>query len=81
MTAQIENVASPADSRGMSAKPPFMQAQQGMKGQDIICFAKEWNEDPTSCNHVLRELAKNNRVLWLNSISTRSSNLASGRDL
>lgn len=53
----------------------------GMKGQNIICFAKDWNEDPTSCNHVLLELAKHNRVLWVNSISTRSPNLASGRDL
>ena len=52
-----------------------------MKGQNIVCFAKDWSEDPTSCNHVLRELAKDNRVLWLNSISTRSPNLASGRDI
>jgi glycosyltransferase involved in cell wall biosynthesis len=81
MTAQLEHAPPPTDARGLSAIPPFMQAQQGMTGQDIICFAKEWNEDPTSCNHVLRELAKNNRVLWLNSISTRSPNLASGRDL
>jgi hypothetical protein len=53
----------------------------GMTQQNIVCFAKEWGEDPTSCNHVLQELAKGNRVLWLNSISTRSPNLASGRDL
>lgn len=52
-----------------------------MTGQNIICFAKDWSEDPTSCNHVMRELAKHNKVLWLNSISTRSPNLASGRDL
>ena len=52
-----------------------------MKGQNIICFAKDWSEDPTSCNHVLEELAKENRVLWLNSISTRSPSLTSGRDL
>jgi glycosyltransferase involved in cell wall biosynthesis len=58
-----------------------IEPDRGMRGQNIICFAKEWNEDPTSCNHVLRELARNNRVLWLNSISTRSPNLASGRDL
>ena len=52
-----------------------------MKGQNIICFAKDWSEDPTSCNHVLQELAKDNRVLWLNSISTRSPSLTSGRDM
>src|ERR1700683_418125 len=58
-----------------------IEPDRGMRGQNIICFAKEWNEDPTSCNHVLRAIARNNRVLWLNSISTRSPNLASGRDL
>jgi glycosyltransferase involved in cell wall biosynthesis len=52
-----------------------------MTGQNIICFAKDWAEDPTSCNHVLRGLARQNKVLWLNSISTRSPNLSSGRDL
>ncbi len=52
-----------------------------ISGQNIICFAKDWGEDPTSCNHVLRELAKTNKVLWLNSISTRAPKLTSGRDL
>ena len=52
-----------------------------MKNKNIVCFAKDWSEDPTSCNHVLMELSKENKVLWLNSISTRSPNLSSGRDL
>jgi hypothetical protein len=56
-------------------------ADSVLKGQNIVCFAKDWSEDPTSCNHVLRELAKNNKVLWLNSISTRAPKLTSGRDL
>lgn len=56
-------------------------AIQGLRGVNIVCFAKEWKEDPTSCNHVLKELARHNRVLWVNSISTRAPNLASGRDL
>lgn len=47
----------------------------------IIAFAKDWHEDPTSNHHVLRELAKSRRVLWLNSIATRTPSLASGRDL
>jgi glycosyltransferase involved in cell wall biosynthesis len=50
-------------------------------GESIICFAKDWDEDPTSNNHVMAELARRNRVLWLNSISTRAPNLSSGRDL
>src|SRR5689334_1378709 len=47
----------------------------------IVAFAKDWNEDPTSNHHVLRELAKTRRVLWLNSIATRTPSLASGRNL
>ena len=47
----------------------------------IIAFAKDWHEDPTSNHHVLRELAKSRRVLWLNSIATRTPQLGSGRDL
>jgi glycosyltransferase involved in cell wall biosynthesis len=47
----------------------------------IIAFAKDWHEDPTSNHHVLRELARTRRVLWLNSIATRTPSLASGRDL
>ncbi len=47
----------------------------------IICFAKDWNEDPTSNHAVLRELAKSRRVLWLNSVGTRTPKLSSSRDL
>lgn len=53
----------------------------GLRGQNIVCFAKDWSEDPTSCNHVLQQLAKHNKVLWINSISMRAPNLASGRDI
>ena len=45
-----------------------------LEGQNIICFAKDWSEDPTSNNHVMRLLASDNRVLWLNSIATRTPN-------
>jgi glycosyltransferase involved in cell wall biosynthesis len=47
----------------------------------IIAFAKDWHEDPTSNHHVLRELARHRRVLWLNSVATRTPKLSSGRDL
>src|SRR5262245_64931375 len=47
----------------------------------IVAFAKDWNEDPTSNHHVLRELAKTRRVLWLNSVATRTPKLSSGRDV
>lgn len=47
----------------------------------IIAFSKDWHEDPTSNHHVLRELAKSRRVLWLNSLATRKPDLSSARDL
>jgi glycosyltransferase involved in cell wall biosynthesis len=52
-----------------------------MRDQNIVCFAKDWTEDPTSNNHVMKMLARDNEVLWLNSISTRTPSLASGSDL
>lgn len=51
-----------------------------MRGQNVVCFAKDWWEDPTSNHHVMKEVARHNRVLWLNSISTREPTLTS-RDL
>ncbi|HEY5952693.1 MAG TPA: glycosyltransferase [Kofleriaceae bacterium] len=47
----------------------------------IIAFSKDWHEDPTSNHHVLRELAKTRRVLWLNSLATRKPNMTNARDL
>lgn len=52
-----------------------------MQGENIICFAKDWSEDPTSNNHVMATLARNNRVLWLNSIAGRTPNFKSSSDL
>jgi glycosyltransferase involved in cell wall biosynthesis len=49
--------------------------------RNIVCFAKDWSEDPTSNHHVMQELARSHRVLWLNSVATRTPKLSSGRDL
>jgi predicted dehydrogenase/nucleoside-diphosphate-sugar epimerase/glycosyltransferase involved in cell wall biosynthesis len=47
----------------------------------IIALSKDWDDDPTSNHHVLRELARTRRVLWLNSVAARSIDLSNGRDL
>jgi glycosyltransferase involved in cell wall biosynthesis len=47
----------------------------------IIAFSKDWDDNPTSNHHVLRELAKTRRVLWLNSVATRTPRLSNRRDL
>lgn len=52
-----------------------------LTGANIICFAKDWSEDPTSNNHVMKLLARDNEVLWLNSIATRTPKLSSGSDM
>jgi hypothetical protein len=41
-------------------------------GQNIICFANDWDADPTSKHQVMKILASRNRVLWVNSIGLRS---------
>jgi glycosyltransferase involved in cell wall biosynthesis len=52
-----------------------------LEGENIVCFAKDWSEDPTSNNHVMKLLARKNNVLWLNSIGLRRPKLSDRRDL
>jgi glycosyltransferase involved in cell wall biosynthesis len=51
-----------------------------IEGQDIICFANDWDSDPLSKKHIMLRLARRNRILWVNSIGTRNPR-ASARDL
>src|SRR5438067_2249647 len=51
-----------------------------LQGEDIICFANDWDGDPLSKKHVMTRLAKHNRILWVNSIGNRKPT-ASGKDL
>ena len=57
------------------------EAENMLEGENIVCFAKDWSEDPTSNNHVMRMLARRNNVLWLNSIGLRRPKLSDKRDL
>jgi glycosyltransferase involved in cell wall biosynthesis len=43
-----------------------------LKGHDIICFSSDWRQDPLSKHHIMSRLAKENRVLWINSIGMRN---------
>jgi glycosyltransferase involved in cell wall biosynthesis len=51
-----------------------------LEGQSIVCFANDWGGDPTSKTHIMRILARHNRVLWVNSVGMRRPT-ASRRDL
>src|SRR5437899_2775257 len=42
-----------------------------IEGMSIICISQDWQGDPTSKAHIMRLLAKKNRVLWVNSIGMR----------
>jgi glycosyltransferase involved in cell wall biosynthesis len=42
-----------------------------LRGEDILCFSHDWNGDPLSKTHLMRLLAKDNRILWVNSIGYR----------
>ena len=66
-----------------SAPDPQRSRTNGssLHGQNIVCFAKDWAEDPTSNNHVMRLLARHNRVLWIESIAARTPNFSDRRDL
>src|SRR6266850_2041280 len=51
-----------------------------LEGKDIICFSNDWDSDPLSKKHIMVRLAKNNRVLWINSFGLRRPN-ATASDL
>jgi glycosyltransferase involved in cell wall biosynthesis len=42
-----------------------------LEGCSIVCFAHDWDGNPTSKTHIMRILARKNRVLWVNSIGMR----------
>ena len=52
-----------------------------LKGCSILCFGKDWQESPTSNNHVMTQLARHNTVLWVNSVTMRVPSLGSKRDV
>jgi glycosyltransferase involved in cell wall biosynthesis len=47
----------------------------------MLCFSHDWSGDPLSKTHLMRLLARDNRVLWVNSIGYRAPSLGSKRDL
>jgi len=36
-----------------------------MAGQNIVCFANDWDVDPTSMHQVMNILARSNHVPWV----------------
>jgi glycosyltransferase involved in cell wall biosynthesis len=46
-----------------------------LRGRDILCFSHDWTGDPLSKTHLMRLLARDNRILWVNSIGYRTPGL------
>ena len=42
-----------------------------LRGRDILCFSHDWTGDPLSKTHLMRVLARDNRILWVNAIPNR----------
>lgn len=51
------------------------------EGLPIVCFANDWNGDPTSKHHIMRCYAEHTDVLWVESSGMRVPQLGSGHDL
>jgi glycosyltransferase involved in cell wall biosynthesis len=43
-----------------------------LRGRDMLCFSHDWSGDPLSKTHLMRLMARDNRVLWVNSIGYRT---------
>src|SRR5688572_5878939 len=46
--------------------------QPRLSGRDIVVFSNDWDGDPLSKTHIMRNLARDNRILWVNSIGNRT---------
>ncbi len=60
--------------------PAVRTAPGVLHSRDILCFSHDWSGDPLSKTHLMRLLARDNRILWVNSIGYRKPT-ASRRDL
>lgn len=43
-----------------------------LRGRDHLCFGHDWSGDPLSKTHLMRAMAREGRVLWINSIGYRA---------
>ncbi|MGC4113834.1 MAG: glycosyltransferase [Myxococcales bacterium] len=51
---------------------PERPGPQALVGRDIVCFSNDWDGDPLSKTHLMRLLARDNRILWVNSLGNRA---------
>lgn len=42
-----------------------------IKNQNFIVFSDDWGRHPSSCQHIFKRIAQNNKILWINTIGMR----------
>jgi glycosyltransferase involved in cell wall biosynthesis len=62
-----------------ASSPSYAATDRVLRGRDMLCFGHDWSGDPLSKTHLMRLLARDNRILWVNSIGYRAPT-ASARD-
>src|SRR6266511_428128 len=53
-------------------RSPATDTADSLRGRDMLCFSHDWSGDPLSKTHLMRLMARENRVLWVNSIGYRT---------
>src|SRR5438067_1228399 len=48
------------------------RTKAALRGRDLVVFSNDWDGDPLSKTHIMRILARDNRILWVNSIGNRA---------
>ncbi len=66
--------------RTQSNGKPGKRGAGSLRGRDILCFSHDWTGDPLSKTHLMRVLARDNRILWINAIANRMPT-ASSKDV
>ncbi|HYX90469.1 MAG TPA: glycosyltransferase [Myxococcaceae bacterium] len=49
-----------------------LKLDEVLRGRDLVVFSNDWDGDPLSKTHIMRILARDNRILWLDSIGNRA---------
>lgn len=62
-------------NNAVTEKTP-VQVDSALNGRDILAISSDWTGDPLSKTHLVRHLAKSNRVLWLNALPNRRPTLS-----
>ena len=51
---------------------PILQDEAVEKRDSLVIFADDWGRHPSSCQHLIRRLQSDHKILWVNTIGTRS---------